>query len=452
MTTITCPLHTAARRFGDAIAIEGQGHRLSYIELDGRISALCEHLSAQGVKASHHVGYIGANRLEAIELLYAAMRLGAVFVPLSPRFVPEQQQALIRSLDLQWLWQEGDLACAAKPLDLSPGYTEALWRFDASRGVSLILTSGSSGQPKAAMHNTLNHLAAGEGSQDQAPLSIGDRWLLSLPLYHIGGLAILWRCLTCGATAVLPDSEALADNLVQQKITHLSLVATQLKRLLEQQPQSLNGLKTLLLGGGPIPQSLLDGLKPYSLNALTSYGMTEMGSQICTGPANSQGLSGFPLAGRQIRINKGLIEVNGDSRFIGYYQQGRLTTPFDQDGWFATRDLGQFIGEQIKVIGRADNMFISGGENVQPETIEAVLKRCEGVEEVIVVPVDDAEFGQLPVAVVKGDWQAAALEKRVMKKLPRFMRPRRYLSWPAHLSTGELKISRATISNWLAKS
>ncbi|GAA5192509.1 o-succinylbenzoate--CoA ligase [Ferrimonas gelatinilytica] len=455
MSLITCPLHTAARRFGEALAIDGQGHPMSYIELDGRVSALCHHLQQQGVRAGHHLGYIGKNRLEGILLLYAAMRLGAVFVPLSPRFPEAQQQQLITELRIQWLWHDeaSPVECTARPLTLTSGYEPTLWRFDASAPVSMILTSGSSGHPKAAMHHTLNHLAAAEGSQDRTPLAKGDRWLLSLPLFHIGGLAILWRCLGCGATVVLPDSPDPAEALANQALTHLSLVATQLKRILdrEQGTELLGSLKVLLLGGGPIPAPLLEALKSLPLKALTSYGMTEMGSQITTGPANAEGLSGFPLAGRQVRIEEGIIQVRGESRFLGYYRDGNLETPFDHEGWFSTKDRGQWVGEQLKVLGRADNMFISGGENVQPEAIEAVLKRCEGVEEAVVVPVPDEEFGLLPVAVVKGDWDEAALNRRVMKKLPRFMRPRRYLPWSPALETGSLKVSRARVMEWVTR-
>ncbi|SHI21547.1 AMP-binding protein [Ferrimonas marina] len=451
MSLITCPLHTAARRFGAAIAVDGPQGPLSYIELDGRVSALCHHLQRQGVKPGHHVGYLAENRVEAIELLYACMRLGAVFVPLSTRFPEAQLAQLVAELDIQWLWQpEGD-AKLAPGLDLTPGYEAVLWRFDASQPVTLLLTSGSSGHPKAAMHHTLQHLAAAEGSQDQTPLALGDRWLLSLPLYHVGGLAILWRCLGCGATLVLPEHKDPALCLASQHPTHLSLVATQLKRLLDQ-PEGLTllaNLKVLLLGGGAIAPNLLEPLANLPLRALTSYGMTEMGSQITTGPANSQGLSGFPLAGRQVRLKEDQIEVRGDCRFLGYYRNGTLTRPFDDDGWFATRDRGQWVGEQLKVLGRVDNMFVSGGENVQPEAIEAVLNRCDGVEEAVVVAVEDAEFGHLPVAVVRGQWQAEVLNKRVMKKLPRFMRPRHYLAWPDTLHSAGLKVARQAVVEWV---
>ncbi|MBY6019280.1 o-succinylbenzoate--CoA ligase [Halomonas denitrificans] len=451
MNLILCPLHSAARRWGDAIAVCGPEGSLSYEALDGRVTALAHHLAGQGVQAGDHIGYLGQNRLEAILLLYAAMRLGAVFAPLSPRFPEAQRDQLIRELDIQWCWSEGELPEGVRALSVTSASEAQRWQVDLDRPLTLILTSGSSGHPKAAMHGLAQHIAAAEGSHDQTPLNRGDRWLLSLPLFHIGGLAILFRCLSCGATAVLPGHQDLASNLKQQRITHLSLVATQLVRLLERDDadEVIRSITTLLLGGGAIPTSLLERLNPYPIKVLTSYGMTEMGSQITTGPANDQGLSGYPLAGRQVRLNEGLIEVRGDCRFLGYYANGTLTRPFDHEGWFATRDLGQFVGEQLKVLGRADNMFVSGGENVQPEAIESVLKRCEGVEEAIIIPVQDEVFGHLPVAVVKGPWQPEQWEKRVLKKLPRFMRPRRYLPWPEALNQTGLKVSRKAIAEYV---
>ncbi|MBY5923243.1 o-succinylbenzoate--CoA ligase [Ferrimonas balearica] len=451
MSLILCPLHTAARRWSDAIAVSGPEGDLSYEALDARVGALVLHLRSQGVREGDHLGYIGQNHLEAILLLYAAMRLGAVFAPLSPRFPEAQRDALIKELDIRWCWSEGELPQGVRALSFTSASVGQSWQVDLNRPLTLILTSGSSGHPKAAMHTLAQHMAAAEGSHDQTPLHRGDRWLLSLPLFHIGGLAILFRCLSCGATAVLPGHQDMASNLKQQRITHLSLVATQLVRLLDRNDagEVLASVTTLLLGGGAIPTHLLERLKPYPIKVLTSYGMTEMGSQITTGPANDQGLSGTPLAGRQVRINDGLIEVRGDCRFLGYYANGTLSRPFDSEGWFATRDRGQFIGEQLKVLGRADNMFVSGGENVQPEAIEAVLKRCEGVEEAIVIPIANEEFGHLPVAVVKGAWAPELWEKRVLKKLPRFMRPRHYLPWPDNLAQMGLKVSRKAIAEFV---
>ncbi|WP_298443140.1 o-succinylbenzoate--CoA ligase [uncultured Ferrimonas sp.] len=453
MALILCPLQSAARRWGDAIAIDGHGQQLSYMQLDSRVTGLCNDLRKQGVNSGDHVGYCADNKVEAVVLMYACFRLNAVFIPLSTRFPAAQLQQLLEQLNIRFLYHDDAAINGITSLQLPQNDGEQLWRFDASVPATMVLTSGSSGQPKAAVHNLLQQMAAAEGSFDQTPLTVGDRWLLSLPLYHIGGMAILFRCLLSGATAVLPQHKAAEDCLAPQQISHVSMVATQAQRLLAKSDTSerVASLRVVLLGGGAIPAQLADLFATYSqLRALTSYGMTEMGSQITTGVANNQGLAGFPLAGRQIRINEDsdVIEVKGDCLFMGYYQRGQLQQPFDRDGWFATNDRGQWIGEQLKIIGRADNMFISGGENVQPEAIEAVISHCNGVKQVIVVPIDDSEFGQLPVAIVAGDYDQVALEKRLNKKLARFMRPRQFLRWPNNNDNTGIKVNRQAMMRY----
>ncbi|QIZ78186.1 o-succinylbenzoate--CoA ligase [Ferrimonas lipolytica] len=447
MAMILCPLQSAARRWGEAIAIDGQAQQLNYAQLDSRVTGLCNDLRKQQVQNGDHVGYCGANQIEAIVLMYACFRLGAVFIPLSTRFPPEQQQQLIDQLNIKFIFADHSTFNNVKPLTILENEGERLWQLDTDLPATMVLTSGSSGTPKAAVHSLLQQLAAAEGSFDQTPLVAGDRWLLSLPMYHIGGLAILFRCLLSGATAVLPDNKAAEACLQPQQITHVSMVATQAQRLIAKDDATsiLGTVKVILLGGGAIPTRLAEQLAQFPLRALTSYGMTEMGSQITTGPANIQGLAGFPLAGRQIEIIDGIIHVKGECLFMGYYLNGKIEAATDAEGWFATRDRGQWISEQLKILGRADNMFISGGENVQPEAIEAVISRCEGVEQVIVAPVDDSEFGQLPVAIIKGDYDQATVEKRLNKKLARFMRPRRFLAWPSDHSSNGIKVNRQAL-------
>lgn len=449
MAMILCPLHAAARRWGDAQAIDGQGHHLTYVDLDARVSGVCQQLTKQGVKVASHVAYCGDTQLEALLLLFACARLGAVFVPLSGRF-PEHQRAALSAqlaLDFGYFSPELTMPESVQSLQLLATEGERVWHLDGSQAATMILTSGSTGTPKAVLHSTSQHLAAAEGSFDQTPLQRGDRWLLSLPLYHVGGLAIAYRCLLSGATMVLPEQSQADDCLAAQQVSHVSMVATQLQRLLNKTDAAsrLSSVNTILLGGGPIPQVLLTRAAAYPIRVLTSYGMTEMGSQICAGAANERGLSGSLLAGRQLRIDEqGIIEVRGDCRFIGYYQPQGVQYPFDAQGWFRTSDRGRWVEEQIQILGRSDNMFISGGENIQPEAIEAVIGRCQGVQQVVVVAVPCTEYGQRPIALIEGDYQLAEINKRLAKKLPRFMHPQGILPWPAATSA-DLKVNRQAL-------
>ena len=129
-------------------------------------------------------------------------------------------------------------------------------------------------------------------------------------------------------------------------------------------------LRELLLGGAAIPQPLVNRLSAMGLVPKVSYGLSEMGSQVCTGQPTGAGVVGLPLPGREVCIRQGEICVRGETLFAGYFKDGALALPLDQDGWFHTRDKGHLTtGGELVVEGRLDNLFISGGENIQPETV-----------------------------------------------------------------------------------
>ncbi|USD37645.1 o-succinylbenzoate--CoA ligase [Ferrimonas sp. SCSIO 43195] len=456
MAIIPCLAATGAARFPDRIAIDHAGTAINYRTLHQRVSQVEASLKSQGVNRGSHLAAIDNTSLSLILLQLACIRLGAVFAPLSPRFPEQQLQQLLQQIDARFVWTtEGKPVGKVSALTLPDTGTitapESSPLSDDQAPVSLILTSGSSGFPKAAMHSLANHLASATGSAQCIPLQAGDRWLASLPMFHIGGLAIVFRCLSAGATLVLPRQRDLLDTLREQPVTHLSLVATQLARMLNADDcrSLMAGLKVLLLGGGPMPASLLSQLDAHPVLAFTSYGLTEMASQVTTGPANDQGLSGQLLPQRQLRLREGIIEVRGATRFLGYYHQGQLQTPFDDDGWFHTKDRGRWSQGQLEILGRADNMFICGGENVQPEEIEAALKQHPEIQDALVFPESNPEFGCLPVAVLQCREalpSASELEHFLAPRLARFKRPRRYLSWPSDLTQYGLKISRQSVA------
>ncbi len=167
---------------------------------------------------------------------------------------------------------------------------------------------------------------------------------MSLPLFHVGGLAIFFRTLLSGAAIVLPtEKQTLANSLKYNNVTHLSLVPTQLHRLLQTNAgrDSLLKLKLILLGGSVIPETLLDQCAELGLNVNTTYGSTEMASQVATGKKGCCQILPF----REVRISSendayNEIEVRGKTRFLGYLDESGLRQPFDKNGWFKTGDLG----------------------------------------------------------------------------------------------------------------
>ena len=197
-----------------------------------------------------------------------------------------------------------------------------------------------------------------------------------------------------------------AQHQAYAAVTHLSLVNTQLFRLLHA-GFDLHKLSVryILLGGGVASPTLVHEVQQLGIEVLTTYGMTEMGSQICTGAPifTDDGLtSGVPLPFLEVMLSyHGEILVRGKTLALGYYNAGQLTTLVDSEGWFHTGDKGRWEGSQLQVIGRMDNMFISGGENIHPEEIEQCLLTIPFIVQAVVVAIPNLEFGQRPVAYVQ---------------------------------------------------
>lgn len=440
----------------ERIALQGNTP-LSYRQLDARLNGLCRQLMQAGLTPGDRLAAVVRGALEDVLLAWACVRSGIVFCPLNPAFPLPRQAELARQLAVTAFWSAGAIP-AGDWQALSLDFTGELAAEGESplapeRPSNIILTSGSSGAPKAVVHRLANHLASARGSTSLIPLDGDCGWLLSLPLFHVGGYAILFRVFLAGAALVLDDrSRPLKARLECQPITHLSLVPTQLWRLLAQgfEP-SRTRLRELLLGGAAIPGPLVNRLTAMGFTPKVSYGLSEMGSQVCTGQPTAAGVVGKPLPGRAVCIRQGEICVRGDTLFAGYFQGGELVRPLDEEGWFHTRDKGHFTAEgELVVEGRLDNLFISGGENIQPETIEQRLVDHGAVAQALVVPVPSEEWGQRPAAFI--DWHGkpvphAELAAWIRAALPGFMVPDQWHPWPD--LGGSLKPSRTLLARSL---
>ena len=318
-------------------------------------------------------------------------------------------------------------------------------RVDDEAPVTIVFTSGSANRPKAVVHRLRHHLASAKGVIEQLELGPGDRWLLTLPLYHVSGLSIAIRCALARASIVLSD-EPIYSALVKSKATHVSLVSTQLHQLLDQ-AQDLEppaSLKAMIVGGGPVSESALRAAREKKWPVCTTYGLTEMASMVTiTDPGRHLDTAGLVLPGRELTIAAdGEILVRGDSLCAGYLKSGTLRRSIDADGWFHTRDLGRLDSHsRLVVLGRKDDMFISGGENIAPQEIENALMNLPGITNAVVVPVPDALYGARPVAFIQGEFEAVRIRTKLAYKLPKFKIPK-LLAWPADLPAGGLKAPR----------
>ncbi len=423
---------------------------LSWSELCSRIDKLASGFAGQDVEAGDGVMLRARNQPDMLLAWLALLQCGARVLPLNPQLPAPLLAVLLPQLTLRFAL---DLESSAAydgltALALGEGDGDYAVDWQPQRLASMTLTSGSTGLPKAAVHTCAAHLASAEGVLAMIPFSPDDDWLLSLPLFHVSGQGILWRWLWAGARITVRQNVPLEQALVG--CTHASLVPTQLWRLLND--KAAVSLKAVLLGGAAIPVEQTQQASQRGIRSWCGYGLTEFASTVCAKEADGHPDVGQPLPGREIKIVNEEVWLRAASMASGYWRDGELLPLTNSEGWFATRDRGVLSAGRLTIRGRLDNLFFSGGEGIQPEEVERIIARHPQVQQVLVVPIEDAEFGQRPVAVVEceGEINADALSQWVAEKLARFQQPVRWLALPAALKTGGIKISRKAVADWVA--
>ena len=424
----------AANLFGNAPALRMVDGTLSFNECNTVAKAIASRLRSRGVRSGEIVAVVSPNTPELVMLLLGLLKTGVIAAPLNNRFpehlmsntieklrpsliVTSRKTSLPDSISIAELLDTNSLGTVLHATKSTvPSNNNVVAMPDMAENmkemrqpVTIIHTSASSGEAKAAVHSFGNHWYSALGSNENIPFGADDCWLLSLPLYHIGGYSLLFRSLISGGALALgkPD-ESLGQSLRNFPLTHLSVVPTQLFRLLADKESTalLRTMKAVLLGGSSAPKSLIEEAVRRHIPLYLSYGSTEMSSQIATTPAPIQGIqenSGRLLPWREISVaHNGELLVKGACLFQGYLREGIIQPQTDNNGWFHTSDIGSVTDDgTVTVAGRKDNMFISGGENIHPEEIETALMMIDGILDALVVPVDDDEYGQRPVAFIK---------------------------------------------------
>ena len=301
---------------------------------------------------------------------------------------------------------------------------------------TILFTSGSSGKAKGIVHTAGNHWSSALTANHQAPLVEGDRWLCQLPLYHVGGLAILFRCLAAGATVCFSSQgTSVSEAVNEMNPSHLSLVPTQVHRWIEDPDFDPRHVKRVLIGGAPLSERLRKRAEERGVPLAISYGMTETASQVSATPPGEEALgAGGILSHAEMKLSENNeILVRGPSVAMGSITKHGITSITDHDGWLHTHDCGRIEEGILYVEGRMDNQFISGGENIQPEAIEQALLELDGITEAVVVPKEDEEFGSRPLAWVDVTLEPKQVEewgRELRKKLPGYMIPVEYRTLP----------------------
>lgn len=456
MTKYGCPVREGASRHPDVEALTFAGRSWRYGALDAEVRRWVAALEARGIGAGHRVCVLATNHAACVFLFWSLGRLGAVLAPLNARLTRAELEPLAQDVDPSLTLVLGTLRerlVGAEALETFAGAPSSDTCVALEEGAPrvVLFTSGTTGRPKGAVLTEGNFRASSRGSAENLGEHRAPRWLGTLPLFHVGGLAMLTRTAYEGGCLVLHerfDAEATCRAIDEEAVSHASLVATTLERVLDVRagrrvPESF---KLALIGGGPVPVPLLERARAVGLLALQTYGLTEACSQVTTErPSDADGrTAGPPLPGLEVRVvgengdvrgpgQEGDIEVRGPTVMAGYWRRPEATSEVLRDGWLRTKDLGVLDARgRLTVLSRRTDLIVRGGENIYPAEVEAVLANHPSVQEAAVVGVPDSRWGEVPVAFLalragQPHPEAEALEAWCRQSLAGFKLPVRFL-------------------------
>jgi len=386
MNIIKCPLQTAAVHSGHCPAIIEKNKIITYRDFHNTVNFIVQPLKRRGIIKGQRISIIAENNSKYLFILYALWRIKAVPCLLNPRLPQQTLMHQLKTINCRVLITDIPTILQSKAISLKKIRIAALlentlvkneikkFSFKLNQHADIMFTSGSSDKPKAILHTLGNHYYSALGSNAHIRVHKNDRWLLTLPLYHVSGLSILFRVLLQKAAIVITQSQnTITKTLLRGGITHISLVPTQLTRLLKHKHavQVLKKLKVILIGGSAIPVNLIEQSIKLNLPIYITYGLTEMASQVATSSKIKTKKGQYRtkiLKYRNVRIATDQeILVKGKTLFKGYVTKNKIISPFDNQGWFKTKDLGCLSPvHDLQVLGRKDHMFISGGRKYSP--------------------------------------------------------------------------------------
>jgi len=438
----------AAARFPDRLAVCGPDGSLSFAQLARRVREVSALLLKRGgfEPGGAPLPIVVRPTLRSVVLVHACIARHVPFLPIHPRLPNnEREQLVARAGARAWIdADELDFASPGRDTPLPEPTPE-----EPELPLAYVTTSGSSGEPKIVVLTRRAFIAAADASAANLPLSPADRWLLCLPLSHVGGISIVTRCLLAGAavalwqpaaSGLLGDLAGLTQTLTSMRVSLLSLVPTILQALLEEQPewQPSADLRAILLGGAATSSTLLQQTERRNIPILVSYGLTEACSQVATTKLGSrphhQGQlvsCGRSLPGIELRVVAERIQIRGPTLCSAVL--GRSGPLLEPDGWLTTEDRG-FLDEhgELFVLGRATELIVSGGENVDPRRVERALLALPGVRDAAVFGVPEPRYGELVACalVVTEGFSSERAFAKLAEQLASYERPRRWAIVP----------------------
>lgn len=434
-------LSERARSTPERVGLEIGASEVSFAELDESVRRVEARLRGAGLRRGDVLATLLGNGRGFVECLHAAIRCNAVILPIHSRATVSEVAFAIGdsgarlvvhgpgalSSVAEEVASSLPIGCIEAPEDpsasLAGGTSGAAIggepEIDPASTLAILYTSGTTGRPKGARLRYESFVWNAAATALHLGSSPDDRWLACLPLFHVGGLAVLVRSVLAGSTVVVHerfDPQAVARALRDDRLAGASLVPTMLARVLDVSggaPFSTS-LRCVLVGGGPLSEELLARARAARLPVAPTYGLTEATSQVATAPPweVASGLAARALPGIEIRIEgedgailpagrAGEVCVRGPTLMSGYHGLAEETSRALRGGWLHTGDVGVVDhAGRLRILDRRSDLVVSGGENVYPAEVESVLARHPGVAEAAVAGEPDRDLGQRVVAAV----------------------------------------------------
>ncbi|TFB13792.1 o-succinylbenzoate--CoA ligase [Filobacillus milosensis] len=413
------------------VLADGQSYTFKELQHDAKLYAT--HLKNQGFKQGDHIALLSSNCYEFAVVIHALHYIGAVAFLLNTRLTVNELAFQIEDGEVTGLIHHENYKEVADKLEqnqhiqlvsMNQTSSEVSYdlnqEFDLDQTSHILYTSGTTGNPKGVQLTYGNHYWSATASALNLGLHKDDRWLLNLPMFHVGGLSILYRSVIYGMPVHLHEKfhvEAVHRDIMERSVTIVSVVTVMLEQLMERlgKQQYPDTFRCMLLGGGPAPQTLVKKCQTKHVPVYQSYGMTETASQFSTLDKESMmskiGSSGKVLFPGQLKIvengkecgpnDVGEIIVTGPSVTKGYWKRPEANKEKFQNAWLKTGDMGYLDQDGfLYVVDRRKDLIISGGENIYPAEIESILSGLDGIKEVGVVGKEDVKWGQVPVAFI----------------------------------------------------
>lgn len=413
------------------IAITDFSRDISYRKLNEGADYYAARFQTAGVQVGMHIAVMGNSNAEFIKVILALWKLKAVPVPLNTRLLDNELRALINHSAAGFLIIDAEYEDRLQDLPV-PRIT---YPFENETGnipvfpadtiipssTALVLyTSGTTGRPKGVALTFNNLQQSAEAADTLIKGTKNDKWLASLPFYHIGGFSIIIRSILSGASLIIPRSlktEDLADTLIKFKPTLVSFVTTVLERMISADIIPPKDLRYVFLGGGPVSKSLIQKSLDSGWKIVKVYGSTETSSMVTALPYTEMedhaDSAGKPLGSNQVVIRSfedgsiintgqpGEITIKGGSVFSEYINDEEETGKKLKEGFYYSGDIGHVDKYgYLYVHARRTDLIITGGENVNPVEVEHAIMEFPGAREVCVFPVDNKEWGQAVAAAV----------------------------------------------------